>query len=152
MGIGGLVGRLTRPILGQRGFADADIIAHWPTIVGAELAAMACPLSLKYERGNQRQGATLMIRVASGAAATLLQFKTPQVIERVNHYFGYHAVAKLQVSLGALPKTVKDRAQPNLSPEISAEMNQAVAGVTSPAVRLALGQLGAILKRRAVRN
>jgi hypothetical protein len=148
--VGSLIGRLTRPVLGNRGFAGADVIAHWPTIVGADLAALACPLSLKYERSSQRHGATLMVRVASGAAATLLQFKGPQVIERVNRYFGYQAVAKLQISLGALPKAAKAprHDQPALPPESRAEIDQAVAGVGSPALRSALGQLGVALRRR----
>lgn len=150
--VGSLIGRLTRPVLGNRGFAGADVIAHWPTIVGAELAALACPLSLKYERKNQRHGATLMVRVASGAAATLLQFKGPQVIERVNRYFGYQAVAKLQISLGPLPKTAKApyRDQPDLPAAHRAEIDQAVEDVDSPALRLALGQLGAALRRRTI--
>ena len=152
VGVGSLVGRLTRPVLGNRGFADADVIAHWPTIVGPELTALACPLSLKYERASQRSGATLMIRVASGAAATLLQFKAPQIIERVNHYFGYQAVAKMQISLGTLPQVAKTAVadETPLSPVIHEEIEQTVAAVSSPALRLALGQLGAAVRRRAV--
>lgn len=148
--ISGLINRLTRPVLGNRGFANVDILTHWSAIVGPDLAALACPLSMKYERGNQRQGATLMVRVASGAAATLLQFKSPQVIERVNRYFGYHAVAKLQLTLGVLPKLQKtaEAEQAPLSPEALAAIDQAVAGVGSPAVRLALAQLGANVRRR----
>jgi hypothetical protein len=145
-----LINRLTRPVLGNRGFAGIDILAHWSAIVGPDLAALAAPLSMKYERGGQRHGATLLVRVSSGAAATLLQFKSPQVIERVNRYFGYHAVAKLQITLGVLPKPQRT-AEPELaplSPEAVAAIDQAVAGVGSPALRLALAQLGANVRRR----
>jgi hypothetical protein len=153
--VSSLINRLTRPVLGSRGFAGADIIGHWKTIVGPELAAMACPLSLKYERSNQRPGkqfgASLVVRVTSGAAATLLQFKTPQIVDRVNRYFGYQAIAKLQITLGALPKTSRatETAPPPLSPDATAAIERAVADVGSPALRLALAQLGANVRRRS---
>ncbi len=150
VGVAGLVNRLTRPVLGNRGFAGADVIAHWSTIVGPELASVACPLSMKFDRHN-RYGATLMIRVASGAAATLLQFKTPQIIERINRFFGYQAVSKLSVTLGALPKPVaaaNTDAAP-ASPEETAAVAEHVANVSSPALRLALSQLGLAVRRRS---
>ena len=74
-----LTERLTRTALGKRGFAGADIIARWPEIVGADLAAFACPLQVKYPRGRNT-GATLLLRVASSAAASLLQLKTPVIV------------------------------------------------------------------------
>jgi hypothetical protein len=150
-----LINRLTRPVLGNRGFAGADIIGHWTTIVGPDLAALACPLSLKYERGSQRQGATvgatLVVRVTSGAAATLLQFKSPQVIDRVNRYFGYQAIAKLHIALGILPKAARaiNAAPTPPSPEAAAAIDRTVAEVGSPALRLALAQLGANVRRRS---
>jgi hypothetical protein len=161
VGVGGLVNRLTRPVLGQRGLAGTDIIAHWATIVGPELAALACPLSMKFER-HQREGAkshspkshgaTLMVRVASSAAATLLQFKTPQIIDRINRYCGHQAIARLQVALGALPKAQKPIVpeQAPLSATEQAKVEEDIAPVASDAVRAALGRLGETLRRRAV--
>jgi len=151
VGVGGLVSRLTKPVLGHRGFAGTDIINHWATIVGPELAVLACPLSLKFDR-QRRDGATLMIRVASSAAATLLQFKAPQVIERINRYCGYQAVAKLQVALGALPKIQKQLPPepPPLDETERAKVEATVAPITSEAVRSALGRLGQTLRRRAL--
>jgi hypothetical protein len=147
-----LVGRLTRPVLGKRGFAGVDVIAHWPAIVGPEMAALACPLALKYERDRQR-GATLQVRVASGAAATLLQLKTPQIVLRINRYFGYEAVARLQATVGPLPKAAAaQRAAPPPSAEICAEVDRTVAAVSSPALRIALGQLGVALRQRTARE
>jgi hypothetical protein len=150
VGVASLVNRLTRPVLGNRGFAGADVVAHWSTIVGPELAVMACPLSMKFDRHN-RHGATLMVRVASGAAATLLQFKTPQIIARINRFLGYQAVAKLSVTLGALPKpaAAADNGPPPASPQETAAVAERVANVPSPALRLALSQLGLAVRRRS---
>jgi hypothetical protein len=95
-----------------------------------------------------------MVRVASSAAATLLQFKTPQIVERINRYYGYHAVARLQVALGVLPKTLKPSVtEPApLSATEQAKVEETVAPIPSEAVRSALGRLGQTLRRRALAN
>ncbi|MDP1554168.1 MAG: DUF721 domain-containing protein, partial [Hyphomonas sp.] len=86
----------------------AEILTHWETIVGPELAAYACPLEIKFPRGKNA-GATLHLRIASGAAATLLHMKTPTILARVNGFLGYGAVSALQVAQGPLPRA---RAKP----------------------------------------
>ena len=97
MNIGSLTGRLTRPALGKRGFTSAEILSHWPAIVGADLAAFAYPMQVKFPRGRNN-GATLQLRVAHGAAAALLQMKLPAVKERINRFFGYEAVSDVQAA------------------------------------------------------
>lgn len=102
MTIASLTLRLTKPILGKRGFVGADILAHWSVIVGPELARFAVPMEVRYPRGRNA-GATLVLKVANGSAATLLQMKAPAVIERVNRFFGYAAIAQIQSIQGPLP-------------------------------------------------
>lgn len=94
--------RITKPILGKRGFVGADILSHWGTIVGLELARFAVPHEVKYPRGRNA-GATLILKVANGAAATLLHLKSPAIIERVNRFFGYAAIVQIQSIQGPLP-------------------------------------------------
>ncbi len=95
--------RAAKPALGKRGFAAAEILTHWATIVGPDLAAFAVPIEIKFPRGKN-MGATLHLRIASGAAATLLHLKTPTILARVNGFMGYGAVAALQVAQGPLPR------------------------------------------------
>lgn len=102
--IAALSARAAKPALGKRGFAAAEILTHWPSIVGPELAAFACPIEIKFPRGRNA-GATLHLRIASGAAATLLHLKTPTILARVNGFLGYGAVTALQVAQGPLPRT-----------------------------------------------
>ena len=101
--IANLATRAARPALGKRGFAAAEILTHWETVVGPELAAFACPIEIKFPRGKNA-GATLHLRVASGAAATLLHLKTPTILARLNGFLGYGAVAQLQAAQGPLAR------------------------------------------------
>jgi hypothetical protein len=49
----------------------------------------------------------LLLRISSGAAATMLQLKTPLILERVNGFFGYKAIDKIQAVQGPLPRARK---------------------------------------------
>ncbi|MGE4063286.1 MAG: DUF721 domain-containing protein [Rhodospirillaceae bacterium] len=123
--IAGLASRAARPALGKRGFAAAEILTHWETVVGPELAAFACPLEIKFPRGRN-DGATLHLRIASGGAATLLHMKTPTILARVNGFIGYGAVSSIQVAQGPLPKGRK-RAPPVEPKETPTTLTDALA-------------------------
>ena len=141
-----LTERLTRPALGKRGFTGAEIIARWPEIVGADLAAFACPLQVKYPKGRNA-GATLLLRVSSGAAATMLQLKTPTILARVNRFFGYDAVARLEASHGPLPKAPA-KVPPVAPAPQSAAVEAQTAAIASEDLRTALRKLGDRLQHR----
>jgi hypothetical protein len=144
--IGSLTGRLTRPALGKRGFAGAEILTHWPTIVGPELAAFACPLEVKYPRGRNN-GATLHLRVSHGAAAAMLQMKLPAIIERINRFFGYQTVVQVQAAQGPKRARVQPAPRP-LSAAAAAAVESQVEGVASEPVKAALAKLGKALQLR----
>jgi len=146
--IGTFTGRIAKPALGKRGFAGAEILSHWSTIVGSELSAFAVPLEVKYPRGRNA-GATLHLRVAHGAAATMLQMKLPAIIARINSFFGYAAVAQVQAAQGPLPPRPRAPAPPKpLSAAALAQVEEHVAGVTSESLKAALLKLGKTLQQR----
>lgn len=146
--VGTFTGRLTRPALGKRGFAGAEILSHWATIVGPELSAFAVPLEVKYPRGRNA-GATLHLRVSHGAAATMLQMRLPVIIARINRFFGYEAVAQIQAAQGPLPPRPRaPTPPPPLPPAALAQVEGQVAGVTSEPLKAALLKLGKALQQR----
>ncbi|MBX7199274.1 MAG: DciA family protein [Rhodospirillaceae bacterium] len=147
-----LTDRLTRAALGKRGFTDAAVVARWPEIVGADLAAFACPMQVKYppryKKGGRTDAATLVLRVSSSAAAAMLQLKTPQILARVNAFFGYAAVARLEASHGPLPPRPAKGPAAAPDPVPSPAVDTATAQVASEDLRNALRKLGARLQHR----
>lgn len=93
--IGARIGKLTRPALKKRGFAAADILLHWDRIVGRQLAQYSCPEKLGFARQSNRD-AVLKLRVAPGHAPEIMHLE-PQIVEKINAFFGYRAVARLQL-------------------------------------------------------
>lgn len=103
--VGTFVPKLTRKAIEKYGFSAAALLTDWSTIVGADLARYTEPKRLKWPRGVEayaeteaagRPGATLELRV-DGARALDVQYKARQIIERINSYFGYRAVADLRI-------------------------------------------------------
>src|SRR5579872_1317438 len=86
---------ITAPVLGRHGFAEAQLVTQWASIIGPELAAMAWPEKLSFPRGERREG-TLRLRVAAGCAPEI-QHRAPLLIERINAFFGYRAIVHLRL-------------------------------------------------------
>ncbi len=147
--ISALLPKAAAAALDQRGFASGAVLSRWSEIVGKDLASYAVPIEIKFPR--QRNGqATLVLQVASGAAATLLQMKAPLIVERVNTFLGYGAVRNIQALQGPLPQKNARQAPPlvKLSAEEEAEVFQTTQHISSPDIRSAMTDLGLAIARR----
>jgi hypothetical protein len=93
------VGRLISAVLGptarRRGFTETAILADWGTIVGPTLAGRCQPVRVEFPRGKAR-GGTLELH-ARGGAALEIQHLAPQLLERINGFFGYAAIRRLRL-------------------------------------------------------
>jgi hypothetical protein len=144
--LAGFLPRLTKAALGKRGFAEGGIVTDWAAIVGSELAATSLPERLSFAQGARRDG-TLQVRVA-GAFALELQHLESVVIERINGYFGYRAVARLKIRQGPVPRR---RARPMiaaLDPAAVRAVDLAVADIADPQLKAALAGFGRALHGR----
>jgi hypothetical protein len=139
--IGAEIPRIAGAALGKRGFGEAQLVTQWEAVIGQELAMKISPERISFPRGERRNG-TLRLRVAS-AFATEAQHLEPVLIERINAFFGYGAVARLAFvqgpPLNAAPKPVPLR---TLSADEQREIESRVAGVADPTLRDALMRLG----------
>ena len=98
----------TRRLRQRRGLAQSALFQDWPAIVGDVLATQCYPQRLV--RGAAGAGGTLHLGVA-GPLALELQHLAPQVIERINTYFGFAAVARLTLHQVA-PMAPRQRDEP----------------------------------------
>ena len=141
---------VTRRALGRGGLAHRGLVTDWPSIVGPEIAARCLPRKIRFAQPGCRLDATLTLRVESGWALEL-QHLEPLVIERINSYFGYRAVARLRYQQGAMPcdGISAPPALPSLSLEEEETVRAQIAGVGDEALRAALERLGCAIRRRA---
>ncbi len=134
--------RVTKKLFGKRGFAEGGLAADWTGIVGAELAAHCSPGKLAFARAAERREGTLTLRVEA-PFATEVQHLAPQIMERINGYFGYRAVARLSLRQTPYrPRPATDQAAAGPQPEIAPELARRLESVEDPDLRAALGRLG----------
>ncbi len=144
------VAKITRPLFSRRGFADGAVVSEWPAIVGAHFAAHSAPEKIVPGSGGGAEG-TLHVRIDSGSLAVELQHLEPLLIERINGYFGYRAVARLKLLQGPLPR--RQNASPPaprpLEPDAEEDLVRSLCAVDDPELRAALESLGrAVMARR----
>ena len=141
--LAGSLAKITGKSLGKRGLAEGGLIADWPEVVGSEIAAICLPNGLTFNRGKERTQGTLTLKVASGHGLTL-QHLEPMIVERINGYLGYPAVARLRLRQGHLARTEKRRRYmpPQLSAAEESALCDRIAGVEDPELRQALKNLG----------
>ena len=89
--------RLKR-IVPKYGFVHADIIMNWEAICGSDIARMATPLRITFPRAK-REGGVVVVKLKLASASALLQYSFPQIIDRVNAYFGYKAVSSVRIDV-----------------------------------------------------
>lgn len=104
--VGETVPQITRRLFGRRGFADSGLIDDWNDVAGRAIAEVCRPEKLSFPRRAQRLDGTLTLRVAPGHA-TVVQHLEPQLIERVNAYLGYRAVAAIRLQQGPIAAGVQ---------------------------------------------
>jgi hypothetical protein len=140
--LGSSVSKVAAPVLGKRGFGEAQMILAWKSVVGQDLARDTLPVKLSFGRGERMDG-TLHLRVAPGAGLTV-QHLEPLIIERINGFFGYKAVARLALRQGALPH--RDGLEAPRPRELGAgeraSLKRQVAGIEDPELRDVLEGLG----------
>ncbi len=156
--IGSFVPKITGKAFGKYGFAAVALITDWSTIVGRELAAFTEPEQLKWPRqpadataeeasARGRQGATLVLRV-DGPIAIEVQHKTPQIIQRINAYFGYCAVDRLRIIQAPITRNWDAMQQRSPAQAAAPSQQPETADIEDERLRHALERLGAGIAER----
>lgn len=133
----------------RQGFAARELVTRWAEIAGADIARHAEPLKLQWPRpveGQPQEPATLVLRV-EGPAALEIQHKSDVLLERVNRFFGWHAVGRLALRQAPLSRRERPARPRPPDPKAVAEVAQTLSAVEDEALKDALARLGAAIKR-----
>lgn len=81
-------------------FVDPALIGRWTELAGPELSKLCRPGRMT----GGREGRTLEVIVAHGAAAASVEFAAETLRRRLNGYFGPNAIARIAVIQGPAPR------------------------------------------------
>jgi hypothetical protein len=129
---------LTEAAFKSHGFAQADVLARWPEIVGEAIAAAARPERIRWPRsagGGQLQGGTLFIKASAGRGLDVQQ-AVPLIIERINRFLGYGAIMVVKIQQShEMPEAPIARPAPGA-------LSEPPQGIAEPELAAALQRLG----------
>jgi len=123
------------------GFIQSSVVTRWPEIVGTKHARVCMPEAIRFPPGEKSGGILELVVVP--AHAPLISHVIPEIIERVNRFFGYSAVARVKLRQGAVKPPVEDRrpaAPPSLKP-IPMELGDSLRDIGDPELRAVLESL-----------
>ncbi|NJR78416.1 DciA family protein [Sphingomonas corticis] len=120
------------------GFVQSAVVTRWPEIVGERLAAVSIPESIRFPAGK-KEGGTLSLTVR-GAHAAMMSHVTPEIMERVNRFFGYAAVAKVAIRQGEVTPRAPRRAPPSLAPA-PVDLGRSLKTIADPELKAVLEAL-----------
>ncbi len=121
------------------GFVQSSIVSRWAEIVGPRYADVSVPESIRFPVGKRGEGVlTLMV---DSAHAPMMQHVGPALVERVNRFFGYGAVARVVLRQGSVrPKAATRRPAPSLRP-VPADLGDSLRTIADPELRECLAAL-----------
>jgi hypothetical protein len=122
------------------GFIQSSVVTRWAEIVGARHAAMTAPELIRFPQGK-RSGGTLQL-VVSGGHAPMVQHIVPEIIERVNRFFGYEAVTRVALRQGVVRASESvQRPPPAMLRPVPQELGVGLREVSDPELRAVLESL-----------
>ena len=122
------------------GFVQSSIVSRWREIVGERYAGVSAPESIRFPPGKRSDG--VLTLVVEGAHAPMMQHVAPVIVERVNRFFGYAAVARVAFRQGVvqLAKAKPRPAPPSLRP-IPTDIGDSLRTIADPELRTVLEAL-----------
>lgn len=138
--IGDLMPEIGRTAFRRFGFVQSSVVTRWPEIVGPVHARVCSPEAIRFPPGEKAEG--ILELVVKPAHAPLIQQVIPEIIERVNRFFGYKAVARVKLRQGAVtpPAADKPKPPPSLKP-IPLELGDSLRDIGDPELRTVLESL-----------
>ena len=139
--ISDLMPQIGRSAFRRFGFVQSSVVSRWPEIVGETHARTCTPEMIRFPPGEKSEG--IMHLVVKPAHAPLVQQVLPEIIDRVNRFFGYRAVARIKLRQGEVkppPGREKPKAPPSLKP-IPMELGDSLRDIGDPELRTVLESL-----------
>ena len=127
------------------GFVQSSVVSRWNAIVGERYAGISSPESIRFPANRRAEG--VLTLTVQGAHATMMQHIAPEIVERVNRFFGYAAVAKLVIRQGEVKRDLR-KAPPAVRP-VSHELGESLRTIADPELKAVLASLAAGVERAA---
>lgn len=147
--------RVAGQAFGRKYIMLGRLVTHWADIVGADMAAQALPVALKFRSAPKKDKQvsdksnefTLEI-AADSAAATVMRYRVDLILARINQIFGANWITAIKF----VPKATDGQQNfrvPRMPKPLTPDQKQSLSTVTQdiadPDLQAALQRLGAAI-------
>ena len=135
------------PLTAKRANVDLSLSLVWQEIAGERLAGRTQPHKIvwPYRHGQDEpfRPGTLIVG-CEGSLALDLQYRTTELLERINRFFGFHAVERIKIEQTVIVRfrEKQERKVPVLKPEQGVSLDEALTRIEDEGLRKALRRLG----------
>lgn len=127
------------------GFVQSSVVSRWGEIVGERYARVSTPESIRFPQGERAQG--VLTLTVEGAHGTMMQHIAPEIMERVNRFFGYTAIAKIQFRQGEVRREAPTRTKAAEPAPVPAELGDSLRAIVDPELKAVLEALAVGVSR-----
>lgn len=147
---------LIDPVLAKRAGINTMLLGSWDEIAGADFADCTRPEKIAWPRRASEIGAEggyqpgVLTIACEGARALFLTHAQGELIQRINAFFGFHAIGQLRIVQKPVAVPPRRRGPPRpLTGEPARRLESMIDGIESETLKAALTRLGtAVLSSR----
>lgn len=144
--LGNIFVPIMKGVLSAEDFVEADILLRWLDVVGEEIASFCNPLKTRFNpKENIR---TLYVEVPVGGFALELRHRENYILEKINAYFGYKAIHKLNIaqnmnmSVRSIRTKKEEKIEKPLEETEKKYLSELISGINDEKLREILTKLG----------
>jgi hypothetical protein len=145
--IGKAIAGVLDPLTAKRANVDLSLSLVWQEIAGEKLAGRTQPHKIvwphRHGQDEPFRPGTLIVG-CEGSLALDLQYRTTELLERINRFFGFHAVERIKIEQTVIVRfrEKRERTVPVLKPEQAIGLDEALTRIEDEGLRNALRKLG----------
>lgn len=141
-----LVSDVLSDVIARRSGMTLDLLAAWDDIVGEQYANVTLPEKIlwpkSYSDDDAFQAGTLVV-ACDGSRVLFFQHESTQIIERLNLFFGFQAIAKLKLIQRPINRQrQKVSVAQKLNREEAERLNSVLNKINDPELRKRLEKFG----------
>jgi hypothetical protein len=145
--IGKAIAGVLDPLTAKRANVDLSLSLVWQEIAGEKLAGRTQPHKIvwphRHGQDEPFRPGTLVVG-CEGSLALDLQYRTTELLERINRFFGFHAVERIKIEQTVIMRFREKREWkvPVLKPKQATDLDEALTRIEDEGLREALRKLG----------
>ena len=149
-----ILGEVLEPVLARKTGMKLDLVQSWGELAGVDYATTTRPEKIDWPRQRQEDDPFepgVLVVACEPSVALFFQHEQPQIIERVNLFFGFEAIKRLKILQKPVLQTGDmNTVKPNetLSPKDQSKLSDILGQIEDPEIRAKLAKLGSGIYRR----